>query len=71
MGPHMDLYCLQTKFVKVMFLQESVSPRGGVYPIPCWDTPSWADLTNPWADAALSEHTTLWADNPLGRQPPG
>ena len=47
-------YCPQMKFVKVMFSQVSVCPRGGVCPIACWDTlppgqtPPWQ--TPPWAD---------------------
>ena len=63
--------CPQTKFVKVMFSQVSVCPRG-VCLIACWDTPSRTRSRHP--PGTRSRHPQ--ADNPLGihpllgRQPP-
>ena len=34
---------VRNKVAKVMFLQVSVCPQGGVCPSASWDTPSWAD----------------------------
>ena len=60
-------YRPQTKFVKVMFSQVSVCPRGGgVCPIACWDTPSPLGKTPPRVDTPPGPE----ADTPLGQTPP-
>ena len=59
-------YHPQMKFAKVMFSQVSVCPRGGVCPIPCWDTPPRTKGRH--SPITRDRHSPLGpeADTPLG-----